>query len=98
VSKLSFILLDEPIQTLDDVHFLGLLGLIKRIAFSSQVIFSTADRNIAELTQRQMRGLRGIRQYVGYEWRNFDPQEGPEVVVVEERSVTGWRRGETATA
>lgn len=82
VTTLGFIALDEPVQNLDDVHFLAFITLIKRIAGSRQVIFSTADSNVAELFRRQMKSSWDAARYVQWEWRAFDPITGPDVVSV----------------
>lgn len=82
VSRLGVLLLDEPVQNLDDIHFLAFMTLIKRVAMVRQVVLSTADKNIAELFRRQMKSTwaREKGHYVQYEWRDFDPKEGPDVV------------------
>lgn len=76
-----FIMLDEPVQNLDDLHFLAFLTLLKRIALSRQVIVSTADSNIAEVLRRQLRSWSaGHRRWCEYEWVDFGPQSGPSIV------------------
>jgi DNA repair exonuclease SbcCD ATPase subunit len=75
-----FLLLDEPVQNLDDLHFLAFLTLVKRIALSRQVIISTADSNIAGLLRRQLRSWSvSNRKWCEYEWVAFDPLKGPTV-------------------
>jgi len=74
-------MLDEPVQNLDDIHFLALVGLLKRLAATHQVIVSTADRNVAEVCARQFRSSASVmRSFVHHEWVDFDPKEGPMVV------------------
>jgi DNA repair exonuclease SbcCD ATPase subunit len=81
-TTLGALLLDEPVQNLDDLHFLALLALVRRAALSRQVVFSTADSNIAELFTRQMRSSHfdDGKYFVHYQWRDFDPRRGPTVV------------------
>jgi DNA repair exonuclease SbcCD ATPase subunit len=81
VCTLQLLLLDEPIQNLDDIHFLAFIALIRRVAPSRQVIISTADNNIAEIFGRQMRSTWASEssQYAHYEWLDFDPVLGPRV-------------------
>ncbi len=81
VTSLDFILLDEPVQNLDDVHFLALLTLLKRIALTSQVIISTSDRNIGELIHRQAESswCRGPQDFSHYRWRGFSATGGPDI-------------------
>lgn len=75
-----FLLLDEPVQNLDDLHFLAFLTLLKRVALSRQVIISTADSNIAEILRRQLRSwsVRN-RRWCEYEWVGFQPESGPMI-------------------
>jgi uncharacterized protein YoxC len=94
LSELGFMMLDEPVQNLDDVHFLAFITLTKRVALSRQVIFSTADTNIAELFRRQMKSSSaGDGQYIQYEWRSFDPRGGPDIVRVDTLGRPTSRRG-----
>jgi DNA repair exonuclease SbcCD ATPase subunit len=75
-----FLLLDEPVQNLDDLHFLAFLTLLKRIALSRQVIISTADSNIAEVLRRQLRSWSvKNRRWCEYEWVAFQPESGPTI-------------------
>jgi DNA repair exonuclease SbcCD ATPase subunit len=77
--KLRTLLLDEPVQNLDDLHFLGFITIVRRLAATRQVILSTADANIAELFQRQIKSSasRSQTRYVQYDVRAFDWKEGP---------------------
>lgn len=81
IATLGVVLLDEPVQNLDDIHFLALTTLLKRVALTSQVVISTADRNVAELIHRQMESswFRGNQDYVHHRWRGFSPSHGPEI-------------------
>jgi hypothetical protein len=84
VTTMDFLLLDEPVQNLDDVHFLALVTLLKRVALTSQVIISTADKNIAEIIHRQVESTwyRTEQDYAHHKWDAFSPQEGPNVIAV----------------
>jgi chromosome segregation ATPase len=75
-----FLLLDEPVQNLDDLHFLAFLTLLKRVALSRQVIISTADSNVAEVMRRQLRSWSARdRRWCEYEWVAFQPESGPTI-------------------
>jgi DNA repair exonuclease SbcCD ATPase subunit len=75
-----FLLLDEPVQNLDDLHFLAFLTLLKRVASSRQVIISTADSNIAEILRKQLRSWSAKnRTWCEYEWVAFEPKTGPTI-------------------
>ena len=82
VIRVECLLLDEPIQNLDDIHFLAFMTLLKRIALSHQVLLSTADGNMAALLQRQIKSSwdKDGTNYAEHEWLNFSTMEGPEVV------------------
>lgn len=85
VSKLQLIMLDEPVQHLDDVRFLNLCDLVRLIARDRQVLLSTADRNAGELWRRKLmlwnkHQGRGLRIY---RFMDFDPDKGPTVEPVE---------------
>lgn len=90
----GFLLLDEPVQNLDDLHFLAFLTLIKRIALSRQVIVSTADANIAEVLRRQLRSWSvGSHRWCEYEWVGFDPAKGPTVRRHEDKRIVRAHQG-----
>ena len=80
--KVRTLCLDDPVQHLDDLHFLRFVGLLKRIGLTRQVLLSTADENVAEIVTRQMNSswARNSSDFARYDWLSFDPNEGPEVV------------------
>lgn len=82
VTPLECVLMDEPVQNLDDMHFLAFMALIKRVALDKQVIFSTADSNITEIFRRQIKSSwhRLPDDFVEYEWQDFSPLEGPTIL------------------
>jgi energy-coupling factor transporter ATP-binding protein EcfA2 len=84
ITKFDAVLLDEPVQNLDDIRFLSFMTLLKRVALRRQVVFSTADSNIAELFTRQMRSRAAgsTVDFVHHEWRDFDARRGPRVVTL----------------
>jgi len=49
-----FIMLDEPIANLDDVHFVNMLDILRAIAISgTQIFVSTANQDIAGMMRRK---------------------------------------------
>jgi DNA repair exonuclease SbcCD ATPase subunit len=54
-------ILDDPMQSLDDVNLLGLVDLLRRVRSERQLIVSTHDRNFGNLLERKLRGVRGER-------------------------------------
>jgi DNA repair exonuclease SbcCD ATPase subunit len=81
--RIGVVCLDEPVQHLDDLHFLGFVSLLKRVGLSRQVILSTADANVAEIITRQMQSSWAElpTDFVRYDWHSFDPETGPSVVM-----------------
>jgi hypothetical protein len=81
--KIGLVCLDEPVQHLDDLHFLGFVSLLKRVGLSRQVVLSTADANVAEIITRQMQSswAEMPTDFIRYDWHSFDPETGPRVVM-----------------
>ena len=81
--KTGVVCLDEPVQHLDDLHFLGFVSLLKRVGLSRQVLLSTADANVAEIITRQMQSSWAEQptDFIRYDWHSFDPETGPVIVV-----------------
>ncbi len=52
---LSTIMLDDPLQSLDDVNLLGLIDLFRRLVVSRQFVVSTHDARFGRLLQRKLR-------------------------------------------
>jgi DNA repair exonuclease SbcCD ATPase subunit len=79
--KVGIVCLDEPVQHLDDLHFLGFVSLLKRVGLARQVVMSTADANVAEIITRQMQSSWAERpsDFTRYDWHSFDPKTGPSV-------------------
>lgn len=79
--KLDVVCMDEPVQHLDDLHFLGFVSLLKRVALSRQVILSTADANVAEIITRQFHSswVELPTDFIRYDWKSFDPDAGPQI-------------------
>lgn len=54
VTAPNFIMLDEPVANLDDLHMLNLLDLLRRLALSdTQIFFTTANPDVARLFRRK---------------------------------------------
>jgi exonuclease SbcC len=52
---LDAVLLDDPLQSLDEVNLLGVVDLLRRFKASRQLLISTHDRRFAALLQRKLR-------------------------------------------
>ena len=75
-------MLDDPLQSLDDVNLLGLVDTLRRTKALRQLVVSTHDRRFTNLLQRKLRpvGNDGLSRIFSFsDWS----EEGP-VVEVEE--------------
>lgn len=54
---LQTVMLDDPLQSLDDVNLLGLVDLLRRAKESRQLIVSTHDRRFARLLAKKLRPI-----------------------------------------
>ncbi|MHB8508521.1 MAG: AAA family ATPase [Candidatus Dormibacteria bacterium] len=72
-------LLDDPLQSLDDVNLLGLVDLLRRVKQRRQLIVSTHDRHFGELLARKLRPTTAGGRTVVIELRDWQ-REGPIVL------------------
>lgn len=81
-SRLKMLLLDEPVQNMDDVNFVRFLDLIRRLAETHQVVVSTADKNIGELLRRKLLLWADgpSKTAVIHHFEAFDVERGPRIV------------------
>jgi len=86
-SKLKVLLLDEPVQNMDDVNFVRFLDLIRRLAETHQIVVSTADKNIGELLERKLRlwADGDTKTALVHRFEAFDIETGPNIVTEEIR-------------
>jgi DNA repair exonuclease SbcCD ATPase subunit len=54
-SALDCLILDDPLQNLDDIHLLGLVDVLRRVCEHRQVIITTHDPAFARLLTRKLR-------------------------------------------
>ena len=52
-------ILDDPLQTLDDVNLLGVVDLLRRVKERRQLIITTHDTRFGSLLERKLRALDG---------------------------------------
>ncbi len=74
---LDSVLLDDPLQSLDDINLLGLVDLLRRTSQRRQLIVSTHDSRFASLLERKLRPAADTRTIIVElsGWR----REGPHV-------------------
>lgn len=62
----GFILLDEPVANMDDVHMLNLMDILREIALQgTQIFFTTANPDVAVLFRRKF-------SFFGNEYKHFN--------------------------
>jgi DNA repair exonuclease SbcCD ATPase subunit len=86
-TQLQTVVLDDPLQNLDDVHLLGLVDLLRRIRPYRQLIIITHDAAFASLLGRKLRPLepgRSVRVLRIVKWDRDGPQIEMESVEAEE--------------
>lgn len=93
-SGLPFVLMDDPLQSLDDVNVLGFSDLMRQVRRGRQVILSTHEERFARVLERKLHGRSLeesliVHRFVGwgrqgpkFETRNLPhaPSVGPQVV------------------
>jgi len=52
---LDAVILDDPMQSMDPVHLLGLVDVLRRVLPSRQLLVSTHDKNLGSLLARKLR-------------------------------------------
>jgi len=78
-SKLDTILMDDPIQNMDDLNILSYIDLIRRIRRDKQIVISTHDENIYRLMRRKFEPSDG-ETLICYEYKTYRVN-GPEIEV-----------------
>jgi DNA repair exonuclease SbcCD ATPase subunit len=56
-TRVASVILDDPLQNLDDVHLLGLVDLLRRVQPHRQIVVTTHDASFASLLARKMRPI-----------------------------------------
>lgn len=61
-----FLLLDEPVANMDDLHLLNLIDILRELALKgTQIIFTTANAEVAGIFRRKF-------SFFGHEFNYFD--------------------------
>jgi len=76
---LNAVMLDDPLQSLDDLNLLGLVDLLKRLRQRRQLILSTHDRRFASLLERKLRPVSSSERTIVVEMSGWS-NEGPFVL------------------
>lgn len=78
-TTLSSVVLDDPLQNLDDLHLLGLVDLLRRLSGRRQVIVTTHDVSFASLLTRKLRPIAEHERLSLIRITNWD-RRGPDIV------------------
>jgi DNA repair exonuclease SbcCD ATPase subunit len=76
---LDLLLLDDPIQNMDDYNVLGLVDLLRSLRPNRQLIVSTHDTAIGELVRRKLRPRTESQRTILHRFVSTD-EAGPHVV------------------
>ena len=83
-------ILDDPLQTLDDVNLLGLIDLLRRTKDRKQLVVSTHDARFGRLLERKLRPIRASQRTCVIElqgWSRLGPTVTQREVVKEDSAL-----------
>jgi DNA repair exonuclease SbcCD ATPase subunit len=86
-AALNTMILDDPLQSLDDINLLGLIDLLRRVKQRRQLLISTHDRKFAALLAKKLRpvGEGQVSRVVRLgEWHRGNPEVHQHEVAVDE--------------
>jgi DNA repair exonuclease SbcCD ATPase subunit len=84
-APLQSVMLDDPLQSLDDVNLLGLIDTLRRTKSLRQLIVSTHDRRFTNLLRRKLRPVGDDGPTLMFSFSDWNEQ-GPSVEVDDVRS------------
>jgi hypothetical protein len=76
---LEWLLLDDPIQNMDDYNVLGLVDLLRSLRAQRQLVVSTHDSQIGELIRRKLRPRASGQRTIIHRFSSID-EDGPRVL------------------
>jgi DNA repair exonuclease SbcCD ATPase subunit len=71
-------ILDDPLQSLDDLNLLGMVDLFRRLRAERQLLVSTHDERFGQLLRRKLRPVTGQQRTLVIEFEGWS-REGPNV-------------------
>jgi DNA repair exonuclease SbcCD ATPase subunit len=77
-TPLNLLMLDEPLQSLDDLNLLGLIDSLRRLKDGRQLILSTHNTRLVELLSRKLRPTTETDRTIFYSFTNWS-RSGPDV-------------------
>lgn len=75
---LKTLMLDDPLQSLDDINLLGFVDLLRRTRTKRQMFLATHDSRLAGLFERKLRPVRAGQETRVYRFLDWS-REGPEI-------------------
>ncbi len=75
---LPFVLLDDPLQALDDVNVLGFADLARHIRRERQLVLATHEQRFASLLERKLTGRRDGEDLIVHRFAGWS-RSGPEI-------------------
>lgn len=86
-TPLSLIMLDDPLQSLDDINLLGVADLLRRLRAERQVFISTHEQRLWNLLVRKLRPIGEDQRTLVLSFSDWS-REGPKIEVVEVEAST----------
>ncbi|WP_310964899.1 AAA family ATPase [Nocardioides terrisoli] len=77
-SSLPFVLLDDPLQAMDDVNVLGFADLARHLRRERQIVIATHEARFAELLERKLSGRQPGEDLIVHDFVGWS-RSGPEV-------------------
>lgn len=87
---LRALLLDDPLQSLDDINLLGLVDVLRRAREHRQLFISTHDERFSELLARKLRPVASSDRTIVIELDGWSRQ-GPTLTVRDVAVMPSWR-------
>jgi energy-coupling factor transporter ATP-binding protein EcfA2 len=75
---LPFVLLDDPLQALDDVNVLGFADLARHVRRERQLVLATHEQRFASLLERKLTGRREGEDLIVHRFAGWS-RSGPEI-------------------
>lgn len=75
-TRLATLILDDPLQNLDDIHLLGLVDALRQVRKTRQLIITTHDLAFARLMARKLRAVSRDESLVVHSIEGWD-RKGP---------------------
>lgn len=82
-SPLDVVVMDDPVQSMDEVHVLGLADTLRSARHRRQIVVSTHDSRVAEMLWRKLRPVGQHAKNLRVEFTDWSPTDGPSLKLEE---------------